>query len=79
MKGKLTVILERLMGVLAPVSCLGCNRQGAVLCTTCMTEAAVRVRQPGLGELPPGTRLAGASVGAGYEGVVEEVGVEDQE
>jgi competence protein ComFC len=73
MKGKLRVILERLMEVIAPVNCLACGRQGAVLCTTCVREAGMSVRQPSLGELPPGTRLAGVSVGAGYEGVVKEL------
>ena len=45
----MTVQLDRFIGLLAPHLCLGCGREGSVLCTECLVVA---------GE-PPASRCAG--------------------
>jgi len=78
------MVFGRFMELLAPVNCLGCGLDGAVFCTTCIGAASkmrpvcFRCGQPSFEgktcEACLGyTQLAGASVGAFYEGSVKEL------
>ena len=68
-KASLQVMISRLMELLAPTSCLGCGREGAVLCTTCI-DLYGRDTPPLRPDAPV---LSGISVGAYYDGPVKEL------
>ena len=68
-KASLQLMISRLMELLAPTSCLGCGREGAVLCTTCLAEHALDT--PPL--RPESAALSGISVGAYYAGPVKDL------
>lgn len=79
------MFIRRFIELLAPTNCLGCGVEGAVLCTACLLDAGRKAREKcfqclkiSVGgatcvECRPLTRLAGVSVGTGYDGAVKEL------
>ena len=79
------MVLSRFLEMLAPVNCLGCGFEGAVVCTTCLDSLSTpnqalcyvcgRASKGGRTcELcARGNALSGVSVGAGYDGPVKEL------
>lgn len=79
------MVLARLMEIFAPLSCLGCNKEGDVFCTTCRESKAQKIQPlcyscgaPSFeGATCPNCKengsLAGVSVGAHYAGSVREL------
>lgn len=65
------MLLNRLMEILAPTSCLGCEAEGAAICAVCLSEVRTDPRRLDVGL--PGSQLEGVSVGADYAGVVKEL------
>jgi competence protein ComFC len=86
MKGKfIPVVIRQLVELITPSVCLGCEREGAVLCVECtnaavLTQAAVCFRcgresvgGRACGDCAALTPLLGVAVGAYYEGAVKEL------
>src|SRR6266568_4577163 len=66
MKRKDVMIVQRLIQLLAPAGCLGCERQGDLLCRVCISKVS-----PWSGQNLILGDLDGVVIAAKYEGVVK--------
>ncbi len=71
MKGKfIPMLIRRVVELFTPSSCLGCGRDGELLCPECLDKASLgRAWDVGADMAP----LSGCAVGASYEGPVKEL------